>query len=194
MATEPQLRFIRSLIVGREIPARETNWLDTVVRSLGSEEKPYARTLSKGEASEAIEKLKQFPMRIRFSPDNPRNIAAVPGTALVSPGMYRNPTTGKIWKVQYNKANGSGRYLYAKSLDVETEAVKDTSGAIVKPAVAKFNYAPGAMRHIRPEWRMSLDQAKAFGAMYGVCCRCGTPLTDEESIAAGIGPICAGKI
>jgi hypothetical protein len=40
---------------------------------------------------------------------------------------------------------------------------------------------------------MTLDQAKAFGALYGACCNCGKTLTDERSIEAGIGPVCARK-
>ena len=37
----------------------------------------------------------------------------------------------------------------------------------------------------------SLDQAEVFHA--GTCCRCGRPLTVPESVASGIGPICAGR-
>jgi hypothetical protein len=40
---------------------------------------------------------------------------------------------------------------------------------------------------------MSLEEAKAFGRLYGVCVRCGATLTDEQSIEAGIGPVCAGR-
>lgn len=35
--------------------------------------------------------------------------------------------------------------------------------------------------------------AREFGRVTGTCCCCGRTLTDAESIAAGIGPICATK-
>lgn len=39
-----------------------------------------------------------------------------------------------------------------------------------------------------------LDAVASIGAATGMCCICGRTLTDEESIASGIGKICAGKV
>lgn len=50
------------------------------------------------------------------------------------------------------------------------------------------------LRFITAEHRMTLDQAKEYGKVTGTCCNCGRKLTNEESIANGIGPRCAGKI
>ena len=47
---------------------------------------------------------------------------------------------------------------------------------------------------IKPEHRMTLDEAKEYGKVTGTCCNCGRLLTNETSIAEGIGPRCAGKI
>jgi hypothetical protein len=94
-------------------------------------------------------------------------------------GMYRTPD-GTIWKVQ-RAVHGSGQ-LYAKRLTVEPGQT------------GTFTYEPGAIRRLRPENRMTLEDAKAFGKLYGVCCRCGRTLTDERSIADGIGPDCAGRL
>lgn len=38
-----------------------------------------------------------------------------------------------------------------------------------------------------------LVAAKNFGLLSGICCSCGRDLTAEDSVAAGIGPICAQK-
>lgn len=38
-----------------------------------------------------------------------------------------------------------------------------------------------------------IEAAKRIGLLTGSCCVCGRTLTDEYSIANGIGPICAGK-
>jgi hypothetical protein len=81
----------------------------------------------------------------------------------------------RIFKVQ-RAVNGSGR-LYAKEL-----------------LDGSFEYLPGGITTVgRTARKMTLDEAKAFGKLYGTCCKCGRTLTDEGSIAAGIGPVCAGK-
>lgn len=90
-------------------------------------------------------------------------------------GMYQRH--GVIYKVQ-KAVHGSGN-LYAKRLDVDTKS---------------FVYAPGELRNLTSADRMTLEAAKEFGNLYGICCRCAAPLTDEQSIADGIGPICKGKI
>ena len=98
-------------------------------------------------------------------------------TQPVTEGMYRTPED-VIYKV-VKAVHGSGR-LYAQRLVIE-----GTSG--------RFEYAGGAIRSLRAEWKMTLEQAKEFGSLYGFCVRCGATLTDDVSIKAGIGPICAGR-
>ena len=104
-----------------------------------------------------------------------------PAVAELEDGMYRLPN-GDILKVQH-AVHGSGRQ-YAKRL--------------VPPAEfggkAEFEYAPGAMRTLTADHRMTLEDAKAFGALYGTCCVCGRTLTDEKSISAGIGPVCGKRV
>lgn len=102
-------------------------------------------------------------------------------------GMY-------VYKNQVYKVivavHGSG-HLYAKRLEVSqheegTELEGKPKGTFVK--------ATGMLRFLRQEHKMSLEEAKRYGSLYGFCVRCGATLTDEGSIAAGIGPICAGKM
>lgn len=88
-------------------------------------------------------------------------------------GMYR--VDGEIFKVQ-RAVHGSG-HLYAKRLTEDG-----------------FEYATGAIRKIKASDRMTLDEAKEYGRLTNTCCQCGRTLTDETSIAEGIGPVCAGKI
>lgn len=92
-------------------------------------------------------------------------------------GMHR--LDSKIYKVQV-AVHGSGR-PYAKVL---------TSHGTTEWS---FEYAAGVVRRLSAETRMTLEEAKEWGALYGSCCVCSRTLTNEESIAAGIGPICAGK-
>jgi hypothetical protein len=121
-------------------------------------------TLSSGEASSLIETLLRSPRKAGGSVER-----------VSEEGMYRN-AEGDIFRVQ--KARESGN-LYAKKLDV-------LDGG--------FIYVQGAIRLIKPSDRMSLDEAKAFGVEYGICCVCGAFLTNAVSIAEGIGPVCGGRV
>lgn len=58
----------------------------------------------------------------------------------------------------------------------------------------EFNYLGAAVRFVDPRNRMTLDEAKAFGRQTGYCGICSRELTDPTSVAAGIGPICSGKV
>lgn len=128
--------------------------------------------------SEYIEKMKTQPSR-------PKAEKPVVNREPVPDGMYKTPD-GTIYKVQI-AVHGSGR-PYAKKLIVDKEE-RDDEGIYV----AYFEYDSAGLRHCTPENRMSLDEAKEFGHLYGICCKCGRTLTDETSIANGIGPICASK-
>lgn len=122
-------------------------------------------------------------------------------------GMYQNPATGAIFKVQWNRGEGDGKRLYAKQLLVtmvhdsgQTKTLREIpleasaeEKDVWEVVGSEFVYAPGVMKEIRPEWRMTLEQAKAFGALYGTCIRCGRTLTLEESIERAMGRKCASK-
>jgi hypothetical protein len=63
----------------------------------------------------------------------------------------------------------------------------------------EWSYAAGAVRFLRPEHKMTLEQALTIGKiqstnvdgrLYGRCFVCGRTLTDEASIKKGIGPVC----
>jgi hypothetical protein len=101
------------------------------------------------------------------------------GPAKLEPGIYKRDDA--IYKVQ--AALHGSNHLYAKRLVVPEGGGK-----------GRFEYEKGAISRLQPEDRLSLADAKAFGAIYGVCCVCGALLTNEDSIEAGIGPICAGKL
>jgi hypothetical protein len=100
-----------------------------------------------------------------------------------SQGIALAPNSDEAWRVfKVQKAvHGSG-HLYAKELVPDGHE-----------GDWHFVYAPGAIRTLFAEDKMTLEEAKEFGVLYGTCCVCGRTLTDEKSIAAGIGPICAKK-
>ena len=123
------------------------------------------KTASKREASKMIDALLSAPRK---------PVEVKPATEELTSGIYRvNESIFKVYKGQ------SGRML-AKLLTVHGEGS------------ASFEYQGMASRFVKAGTKpMTLDEAKAFGAIYGVCCNCGRTLTDENSIEAGIGPVCA---
>lgn len=102
-----------------------------------------------------------------------------PGWSAADSGIYQDPDSGRIFKV-YESVQ-SGRIL-CKNLVVDKLRSK-----------GQFVYMGLASRFVQHGWKMTEEDARKFGKVYGICCMCGRTLTDEESIANGIGPVCAGK-
>lgn len=127
-------------------------------------------------------------------PDAPAP-AAASIQRVTTDGIY-STDDGTIYKVQQAR-QGSGR-LYAKRLQL-TRCTDPGCGHPTTLADdgthqhGHFVYAAGAIHTLRADQKMTLEQAAVFGRLYGVCVRCGADLTDENSIARGIGPICAGR-
>lgn len=88
----------------------------------------------------------------------------------VTEGFYL--VNAGAFKVKRSQSTGR---LYAMKLDLNT---------------GKFEYDKGAIYNLRPETRMTKEQAAAYGHQTGRCMICGRELTNEESIKIGIGPIC----
>lgn len=182
-ATEKQLAFLRKLCDERGIA---TDDLPT----------------TKAAASARIDALLKAP---RIAPTAPAPKAAPTpapkATPVVDEGFYLDPDTEAIFKVQV-AVHGSGR-PYAKRLvrpsdEVIEQARKDSADAVArgdKPVKVKGSwvYEAGLIRKLNAEWRLNDEQARKWGQLYGVCCRCAAVLTDEHSIAQGIGPVCATK-
>lgn len=83
-----------------------------------------------------------------------------------------------VYKVVH--AQGGSNRQYAKRL-----TVTDGQG--------RFEYEQGAIAKIKPEEKMTLAQAAQYGALYGCCANCGRALSNEDSIEAGIGPVCRDR-
>lgn len=184
-AAAPQISFLRSLAESRDPMSPTVQeakiWFDAET----GEANPG---LSKSTASKLISELK---VMAKYQPSTRDQAAKSSAPARVTEdGMYQDPD-GQIYKVQWNRAQGSGRNLYAKKLVSESYESEPHKGDSVKHW--NFAYVPNLIAKIRPEWKMTKEQAAEFGKLYGICVRCHRDLTDETSIALGIGPICAGK-
>lgn len=88
---------------------------------------------------------------------------------------------------------GSGR-LYAKEL-VELQVPQEASNGVRR---FRWEYAQGVMRSIRPEHRLTREQAEEFGQRSSCCIRCGIELdpniTDRNGNKRFIGPVCEKKM
>lgn len=107
-------------------------------------------------------------------------------------GIYRNPQTGDIFKV-YRTVHGANQKV-AKRLQLLDQPYTKISRGKEVEVRAEFIYAGKAgLRGLTPEMQMTLEDAKKYGALYGVCIRCCRTLTREESIERSMGQVCANK-
>lgn len=99
-------------------------------------------------------------------------------------GVYR-ADDGTVFRVYYGKE--SGRML-AKRVTAKDEQYDNG-----KP-VYTMVYAGLASRFVNASQRMTLEEAKQWGKITESCCVCGRRLDDPDSVDAGIGPVCAGRM
>jgi hypothetical protein len=58
---------------------------------------------------------------------------------------------------------------------------------------AEWVYSGNIKYQLRPEHRLTHDEAREFGATTGTCVHCGRTLTDEASVRYGMGSTCRRK-
>lgn len=177
-ATDGQKRFMANLIGEKLAPGSE----------LAAAMLADVEILTKDEAKIRLDQLQALPRYVAPKADGQQTPARRNTPQVEADGMYRNPETGEIFKVQV-AMHGSGK-LYAKKL-VQLDEPTMVRG---KEARFAFEMARGAIMSLKPEWKLTREDAKAFGDLYGCCMRCGTVLTDEESIETGLGRVCRGKM
>lgn len=166
-ATDKQLDYIKLLLDSREVAEGRESALQR------------ARNMSSSQASSFIDQLKSLPKI--------KEVKSAGKSIELEDGIYRDPSTNAIFKV-YHTVRGANQQV-AKELIFNPDDLD-----IAEQRECSFEYRGKAgLKGLTPEMRMTLEEAKEFGALYGVCCNCGATLTAEESIEAGIGPICAQK-
>jgi hypothetical protein len=124
--------------------------------------------VSTREASETITQLKTWVAEARA-----RSARVTSTTELVAEGIYRRSADGVMFRVQTSE---QGR-RYAKTLL--------TTGG--------WDYERGAIFTLAASERLTLAEVKAWGLDTGVCAVCGRLLSTADSVAAGIGPVCAKR-
>lgn len=100
-------------------------------------------------------------------------------------GVYR--WNGTFYKV-YHTVHGANQQV-AKILHL-TEAGVDENGKQLWNGEWEY-LGKKPLYTLKPEHKLSQDEAKQFGLVYGMCVNCTRDLTREESIHVGYGPTCA---
>jgi hypothetical protein len=173
-ATERQINYLRALHVERK--GREL----TEYQIAG---------LTAAEASAMIDTLKAMPrLQTNLTPEYRPSAVKVPVESLTA-GVYRT-AAGEFFRVYPAR---SGSHMLAKRM-----ITSDGSARTFIPRASQFDeisfeYAGAATRFVKLADRLSADEAARFGAQFGVCMVCGAALTDPDSVAAGIGPVCKAK-
>lgn len=175
-ATEGQLGFIRSLVDARDTSSLGIDWDLMLAGQLG-----YSA------ASKMIDSLKACP----FKP-TPVEAADDEWTALAGEladlgGQHGarfavDTEDGASNKLAFWVVVRRGTRVYLNQYIGGSGPVRVRMGRPAQLAVVKKIHAAGAY-----------DAMIRFGHELGTCGRCGTPLTDDASRAAGIGPTCASK-
>jgi hypothetical protein len=93
-------------------------------------------------------------------------------------GMYRDDA-GVIFRVKASRQGNLYAMRFVPDAPVKSE---------------RFVYAQGVVRSLRADQRMTVEQAQLVGVQFGICCVCGAELTATESVANGIGPVCAKRV
>lgn len=198
-ATPGQVKFLRSLLAERDYSDGSAKYVNRALAITFAIECAYTvqpaeigpevnhqlvstghDPLTKTGASTLIQLLKVQPRRAAETDIEDEDLEGF--WTLVrderSNGLDHADGAENIYKVQ-RAVHGSG-HLYAKVLDPETG-----EWIIARGAVTELRAGKGTA--------LTLDRAKELGHLYGRCISCGRTLTNESSIEAGIGPVCATK-
>lgn len=126
-------------------------------------------TIGRKDASYLIDSLLARPTAKGATPQGPK-VEFVPGA------VYN--FDGDIYRIK----QGQSGHVYAMKLVLDLFSQKGS-----------WTFAKGALKFLAKAQPLTLEEAKAYGATTGFCCVCGRLLTNEKSVADGIGPICASK-
>lgn len=170
-ATERQISYARTLV-------RDRDWTDRLngnlfERAMDCSESEQTRFIGKRECSDLIDALLRCPKH-QVTPGQGGQpeigVYVLEDGTLVQakPNRQRTNVYTKVW------VSISGKRLTLTDEDVHGE----------------WQYAPEYKGRVRPELKMTAEQAERFGIVYGQCARCGRHLKDATSVREGIGPVC----
>lgn len=172
VVSEEEIAGIHEMTPANAATEKQINFLKSLAAERGKAEEIdqifATKVVTKSYASKLIDDMKKLP-KIK-SPDQ-----------VVEPGFYLYEDT--VFKVRWNKLNTN---MYAVMLSELANPYGETK--------AKWVYAEGMMAKLKASMKLTVEQAAALGHQHGYCMICGIELTNPESVARGIGPVCIKKI
>ena len=164
-ASDAQVSFLRSLVEGREV---EDKWRTAAHHKIDA-------GLSKGEAGKMIDwfnaQPKRAAVRVQVGSPVPARFQTTTTLGVLPKGVY-TCMAGGIYVVKVAKTTGRP---YAMKW-AGTRYIYDSS-----------HYRVLVANTPRP---LTVEEAAKAGIDSGFCIICGLALTDEKSVAKGIGPVC----
>lgn len=172
-ATEKQVTFIRSLLTERkDMPEAEA------IRNLLNTHR-VAGTLDKKVASNAITQLLAVKVP---NTEQAGTTATIPNVPEGRYAFTNEEGNTAFCRISHGKGSWAGRTF--------VELLVGSPGSLREVKISKAAQSTIAGK-VAEDPKAAMIR---FGLELGYCGRCGSPLTDPHSIAAGIGPVCAGKL
>lgn len=175
MASKAQVEYAMDLLEARQ-------WPDTLTRADVS-------NMERRQVSKLIDGLTRAP----FKPGSRATLTAEAWSERVPEGRYalyvrsdETATRQSYWQffqVDYpTKPIWKGRVFIAQLFGAPGDYRKEPR---------RGNVGVSIMNRIAKDPKKAMED---FGKQSGICGRCGSPLTNAESLRSGIGPICRGKL
>jgi Family of unknown function (DUF6011) len=153
-----------------------------------------SNALTKGLASSLIDQLKNSPVK----PAQVVQAAKVDALAelpVVDYGYYQMTDPHKVDSVvlfvfDEFKTQGTTKVKFMKLKETQVYDYK-TGQYLPKGQWVYAGSKYTAKKMLAGQSKLTMEQAAKIGKQVGFCIRCGRTLTDPESVANGIGPVCA---
>jgi hypothetical protein len=142
--------------------------------------------LTKVRASALISWLSALPRKAEKPIEDPKPVPVKAEVVELEDGIYKN-SADEFVKV-YHTQKG---HQVGKVAQIEQDHHDETAGTVWQ--VEWIYVGKSALKGLKPEHKLTLEQAREFGMIYGSCVVCARTLTDELSIALGIGPVCGKR-
>lgn len=122
--------------------------------------------------------------RIAGRPVTGATVAAASAAAAAEDGATYRAPDGRVFHAYLGQSGRLLLKLWEAHEDVDAD----------NRATGEFAYYGAAVKLPAGSVRLTTDECAEFGRATGTCAICMRHLTDDESVARGIGPVCWGKL
>lgn len=180
--TGPQAGFLKRLTEERDA-THASGFTHETILNVGTP----GTFVSKQEAHEAIDDLLTMPRKGGEERDGePYEAPPQDGfdTDTLTKGVYMNERGTFVVQISRQSSHPYAKKI--QQLGPYAERLNEVDGHVGWD----FEYAPGEIRFIRPEHKVTKEQAQRLSTKYGVCLKCGKFLKAAKSVERSVGPVC----